>query len=304
MDNRFDATHDGEYEDTGSFISLEEVSRINTNASSEPIVYGLDINNTDNQKKNDTRTTIRLVAGGVLAAAAIIGGLLVAKPFVDRRASQADEPAQTVEQPKQSQKDEKASEEETPSKEADKAETPDPEPPAEEKAPDAFVLPAQPSTDDLAQQARQLTFDGNDLAISDDQVTVEVLAGHVQVTHSLASTTGLDPHTLASNAARRAAALANAIGSKQVKGTSEEAPAAANDIVWIVRNPSADSYLAVYFPTSGAPTTGDGIEVLAQSPRYRLSDSLYNALGGAVKQDNGETPTLITGEYIWSTAEI
>ena len=135
-------------------------------------------------------------------------------------------------------------------------------------------------------------------------VTAEVIGGRVQVTNVLTDLNGVQAPALAGNAALRCAAIANAIGDRQVRGSGDAGAQDFVDVVWVVRNTDGDSFLAVMFPHGGAPTSGDGLAVLQQAPRYRLSDSLYYALGQSVQQEMGETPVDINNQYIWSTAEL
>ncbi len=292
MANRDHDKRVARFDDTGSFSSLEEVARVDASSTSEPVIYGLDLSGVEGRSKSTGINKTWIMVGAAIAALALVAGLFITDPFgLFKRPKDTGTSAAGTESAD-------ASIDTAPQPEGDGASAIDGQP-----AP-MTELSDQPFLEDLVSQARQLTFDGESLAIADDDVVVEVSRGSIQVTHTLSSLDGVDAVVLAGNAARRAAALANSVASKTVQGAGDEMPNEATDVVWIVRNPEGDSFLAVCFPAGDAPTSGIGLAVLSQSPRYRLSDSLNAALGGLVPQYAGETPMLIDGSYIWSTAEL
>lgn len=263
----------------------------------EPIIYGLDFNKSSHHSHRNSNSSLWIIIAAIAIALALIAGYLVFRTLGKRNKNEAantpiERPAAQEEQEAEEQEEAEVVEEAQP------AEPVEPEPQQQE----GYTLPDQPTNNDIKQQAKQLVFDGTDLSVPENELGVEVRGGRVQVTHTPGG--GVDATAVAGNAARRAAALATAIGQRSVKGEGEEAANPFSAVTWIVRNADGDSYLAVCFGSDGIPTSGDGLSVLAQSPRYRLSDGLFQALGGSIPQEVGETPSLLSGEYIWSTATI
>ena len=290
---------DPSFDDTGNFGPIDAVPRVHADFEGEPVVYGLETNKVDYEAKANRNKTIRMMAGGLLAAAAIVGFLMVAKPFAKPESGPRTEPVaarETAEEP-EGQLEEQAEE---PGATEPEAEVEQPE----EETPETYTLPDQPAAEDIVQQARNLHFGDTDVSVTMGDVTAEVIGGRVQVTNVLTDLNGVQAPALAGNAAMRCAAIANAIGDRQVRGSGDAGAQDFVDVVWVVRNTDGDSFLAVMFPHGGAPTSGDGLAVLQQAPRYRLSDSLYYALGQSVQQEMGETPVDINNQYIWSTAEL
>lgn len=291
------------FEDTGSFRSIERIAHIDTEGGDEPIVYGLGANAADFEAEQAKRTSLRLIVGGVAGAAALLAILVFAQPFGNRgtgggSASGSATPAvvgRTGASPGQDEGEGRAE------AGADAQGQPQEEEREEQPQPVA-ELPALPSLADIAQRASQLGFDGQDLSLPADTLTLEAMGGRVLTTQVPPADSIQDPAALAGDTALRAAALADALAGREVQGEGEGHATRVADVTWVVRNLDGDSYLAVSFPAGAAPSNGDGMAVLASAGRYRLSDSLYDALGGSVEQEVGETPSKPNGEYIWSTA--
>lgn len=272
----------------------------------EPAAHGLEESEAERAmrlKRESTQQKIRV--GIVVAAVAAVGWMALSRPIslmlkrsegprtepvVARSADTAD---QTDDMPEESTAPETAVEPQTEGVDVEETTPPEEEEP--------YTLADQLTADSITEHVRgHLSFDGDDLSVTVGEATVDVAGGRVQVTHLAADVTDIDPTIIAGKAALRAAALCNDLSGHQIQGKND-AVASFTDVVWVVRMPSGDSYLAVTFPVGTAPSSGDGLTVLAASPRYRLSDSMYAALGGAVKQEVGETPTGTDGKYIWST---
>lgn len=285
------------FDDDWEFSPLEADASMN----GEPVIYGLNMGVSEDENKKRRLPVWAILC--VLLALALIGGVLLAKHFAFL--GKADQQSTTAAQ--------KATEEEA-SEEAsqaanqteivtDKAEEAKPEEASkEEEKPAEDDDPNSLSPDEVKQLVQQLSFDGQDLSLPAEQMTIEILDGRVEATHLAGNK--VDPYTVTANASRRAAALAKAIGNQAVKGKDEKEAHPFSLVTWVVRNEAGNSYLAVCFTPENIPTTGDGIAVLKASPRYRLSDSLFAALGLDIPQEAGETPALLNGYYIWSDATI
>ena len=266
--------------------------------TADPPVYGLEESEAERAmrlKRASTQHKIRV--GIAVAAVAAIGWLAAARPvslMLKRSEGPRTEPvvarsADTEEQPEEA---------------TDETVVPEPEPETEaepevEEVP--YALADQPTVEDILEHVRgHLAFDGNNVSVTVGDAAVDVSGGRVQVSHLTTDVTNVDPTIIAGRAAMRAAALCNDLSGRQIQGANGSVTSF-TDVVWVVRTPTGDSYLAVTFPADTAPSSGDGLTVLAASPRYRLSDSMYAALGGTVRQEVGETPAGADGKYIWST---
>ncbi|MBR1829886.1 MAG: hypothetical protein IJ781_10355, partial [Atopobiaceae bacterium] len=291
---------DPSFDDTGNFGPVDTVPRVHADFDGEPMVYGLETNKVDYEAKANRDKTIRMMLGGLVGAAAIVGFLMVAKPFAKPDTGPRTEPVAMREEADEA-KEEAPEEPEATAEEPAAEEQEEPEQTVDE-APEAYVLSDQPTPDDIVQQAHNLHFGDGDVSVLAGDVNAEIVGGRVQVTNILTDLNGVEPQALAGNAALRCAAMASAIGDRQVRSSGDAEAQDFIDVVWVVRNNDGDSFLAVMFPRGGAPTSGDGLAVLQQAPRYRLSDSLYWALGQAVQQEMGETPIDVNNKYIWSTA--
>lgn len=319
--------------DTTGTLSFDDVNApVEGDYDDEPLVYGLQSNKEEYEARKNRIATLRFVLLGILAAVLLIAGLMVIKPFnlgksdgprtepvvarEDEEAEAAEDEEAAAEEEEEAESSEKEEEKEEKSSEEEKKEEsesseneekeekaepePEPEQASEEKS--EFSLPLIPTAADIEEAARQLSFNGEDLSLADADLTVEVLKGRVQVTHVLHDLSTVEPNLVAGNAARRCAALTNMLTGHDVQGKGEQEASPFVDCIWIVRNTNGDSFLAVSYPAGKAPTEGDGLVVLTQSPRYRLSDSMYQALGRTVQQEMGETPVTLDNVYIWSTA--
>ena len=268
-------------DDTGTFESLHRASRVHVDGRSDTSnmpIYGLEVTKEDRKLIEDRRRILRTVFGCVAAAVALFAILFIVQTLRGR----GNAPRETK------------PEEQTASQSADTTDQPS-----------AVPLTVTPTADDPQLQAANLIFDGTSLQIPQDELEVEIKNGFVQVTHWLSEPV-YEANPLVEEAALRAAALTNLIDGRMVIGVDEDQPSTFESVTWIVRNQDGDSYLAIIFPAGGAPSTGDGLSVLVESPRYRLSDSVYYALEveGDVPQSAGDTPTMLNDEYIWSTAAI
>ena len=273
-----------DFNDTGSFESLDHGMSIESETSADYGIYGLDTpdHGIDILVKRRRRERILFILVDILVVCFIcnrligfpsIGGIL--RLIHGSQGTQATQAAQT-QSTDQTTEDGDATQD---------------------------VATSTLTAGDLSLQACQLAFDGADLALPAEDVLVEVSQGHVQVTHTPKEPL-YDGASLAGNAAMRAAALCASANGSSVQGDTETAPSPFTDVTWIVRNPEGEAYLVVCFDAGGAPTTGDGTTVLAQSPRYQLSTSVYSGLANTIPQSAGSTPTLLTGETIAPAASL
>lgn len=298
-------------------VSTDDAAYAKAAGTAEPPVYGLEVNEEERAMRQKREASQRAVRIG-LAVAAIAGACwffgarpisrllnqstgtrtepVVARQDFDKDAltdgdqdADVDSEETTDQEGAQEATEADAEKQDSTAKDASKKEAP-------------YELAAELTTDNLAEHAKEhLSFDGNDVSPSDTEVTAAVsTGGRVQIDNLVTATTGLEATAVAGNAALRAAAMANDLTGHQVIAANNT-KVAPTDVVWVVRNGTGDSYLVVTYPVGNAPTTGEGLKVLAASPRYRLSDSLYIALGRTIQQEMGETPMGADGKYIWST---
>ena len=286
--------------------SLDGAAYRKAAGTADPQVYGLEENEAERAMRlRREATQHRIRVGIVIASIAAAGWLLCSRPIammLKRSEGPRTEPVIAKIDPQDEDTTDEDVTETTDDADQEVAETEtevEEEPTPEEVAP--YVLEDQLGIDDIARHVREhLTFDDNNVSVTLGDVSVEVSGGRVQVSHLTTDVTGVDPSIIAGRAAQRAAALSNDLTGHQIRATNDSV-AAFSDVVWVVRDASGDSYLAVTFPVGSAPSSGDGLTVLAASPRYRLSDSLCGALGYTVRQEVGETPVGADGKYIWST---
>lgn len=281
-------------------VNVSDAAYAKAAGTADPQVYGLDENEAERAmrlKREATQHRIRV--GIVIVALAAVGWTIGSRPLsllLKHPEGPRTEPvvARSVQENESDSTDEDVTEG-TENVEEEEAEEPTPE----ETAP--YSLGDQLTIDDITLHVREhLAFDGEEVTVTDGDVTVEVSGGLVQVTHLPTDVSGIEPSVIAGNAAVRAAALANDLAGHEIRGANDSVTPF-TDVVWVVRNSVGDSYLAVTFPAGTAPSSGDGLAILTSSPRYRISDSMYWALGGTVQQEVGETPRGANGQYIWST---
>ena len=279
-------------EDTGTFEALGNNDELDvTTTDVDPNVYGLDI--TDKSQdvlvRQNRRSRVLFICIAIIAVLAITRHL-TGFPSIRhiRRLMHGNQTTQS--QTAQPAQDEQANEQEQAEQEQQEAQAPD-EAAQEEEDPSGTI----------SYIASTLNYAGVDLSIPEEELLVEASQGRVQVIHQPSGTLG-DSAQLAGDAAMRAAALCNAIGGQEVIGDGETEGFPLAEVTWIVRNANGESYLAVSYAPGTAPTEGSGIEVLAQSPCYRLSDSVYRSLSGVISQGTEAAPTLLSGEEIWPTA--
>ena len=262
-----------------------------TTTDVDPNVYGLDITDKsqDMLVRQNRRSRVLFICIAIIAVLAITRHL-TGFPSIRhlRRLMHGNQTTQS--QTAQPAQDEQAQEQEQAEQEQQ-----------EEPAPDESAQEEEDLSGTILYLATTLNFAGVDLSIPEEELLVEASQGRVQVIHQPSGTLG-DSAQLAGDAAMRAAALCNAIGGQEVVGDGETEGFPLVEVTWIVRNANGESYLAVSYAPGTAPTEGSGVEVLAQSPCYRLSDSVYRSLSGVISQGTEAAPTLLSGEEIWPTA--
>lgn len=283
-------------EDTGTFEALGSNDELDvTTTDVDPNVYGLDV--TDKSQdvlvRQNRRSRVLFICIAIIAVLAITRHL-TGFPSIRhlRRLMHGNQTTQSqTAQPAQEQQAEEQEQEQAEQEQQ------------EEPAPDESAQEEEDLSGTILFFASTLNFAGVDLSLPEDELLIEASQGRVQVTHQPSGSLG-DSTQLAGNAAMRAAALCNAIGGQEVIGDGETEGFPLAEVTWIVRNANGESYLAVSFAPGTAPTEGSGIEVLAQSPCYRLSDSVYRSLAGVISQGTEAVPTLLSGEEIWPSAKM
>ena len=119
-----------------------------------------------------------------------------------------------------------------------------------------------------------LTFDGQDVSIAGDLVTVGVSeAGNVVVTN--ASTD--DAATVVSSTAMRSAALAGELGDATVTGPSGDVTV--SEVTWVTTDPDGNVECGVSNDPAKAPSSGDASTVISGSKGWTMSDEAHDAAG-------------------------
>lgn len=285
----------------GQDAGNNEVGPLLTEDYGEPIIYGLDIQQSSHHahKHKHNNTALWVIIAAVAIALAIVAAFFLMRALksskeaaqtapIEQKATEAEETEQAAKETEQAKVEEVEAKQEAPAE--------------DNKAAEASAPSDEPNSDEILQLASKLSFDGKDLSIPVGDLAVEVKGGRVQVSHTPGN--GIDPYTMTVNASCRAAALAKELAERKVIGADEKDANPFSQVTWIVRDQKGDSYLAVCYNADDIPTSGEGLSVLDRSPRYRLSDSVYDALGKDVPQERGETPSLLNGTYIWSTAVV
>lgn len=127
---------------------------------------------------------------------------------------------------------------------------------------------------DVAAMLPKLTFDGQDVSISADLVTVGVSeAGNVVVTN--ASTD--DAATVVSSTAMRSAALAGELRDATVTGPSGDVTV--SEVTWVTTDPDGNVECGVSNDPAKAPSSGDASTVISGSKGWTMSDEAHDAAG-------------------------
>lgn len=127
---------------------------------------------------------------------------------------------------------------------------------------------------DVAAMLPSLSFDGQDVSIASDLVTVGVSdSGNVVVTN--ASTD--DAATVVASTAFRSAALAGELGDATVAGPAGDV--AVSEVTWVTTGPDGNVECGVSNDPAKAPTSGDASTVLSGSKGWTMSDAAHDAAG-------------------------
>ena len=127
---------------------------------------------------------------------------------------------------------------------------------------------------DVAAMLPTLAFDGQDVSIASDLVTVGVSdAGNVVVTN--ASTD--DAATVVASTAMRSAALAGELDGTTVRGPSGDV--AVSEVTWVTTDPDGNVTCGVSNDPAKAPTAGDTTTVVSGSKGWTMSDAAHDAAG-------------------------
>lgn len=314
----------------------------------DAVIYGLDDVIDEDESKASLRSTLRYVIVGVVAAAFIIGGLMVVKPFgsrgpdegaskpvaneatteaedadgettqsesegdaaavdgqpADANAEKSDEASDTQSQgqEKQDQKNEGAQD----GKDAkdDDAQKADAQP---KKAFEPFTvddLGDVVTTADLDKLVHFVSFNGTDLSLPEADMYTRISGARVEVVHILHDIEHAKPLTMAGNASLRAAGLATMLANRKIQGPGDQNPTLFNDVLWRIANVRDETFIALTFYSGFAPTEGDPLWVLMQSPYYCMSESLYNALNRAAPKNGGGQPRALDGSFIQANASL
>lgn len=127
---------------------------------------------------------------------------------------------------------------------------------------------------DVAAMLPTLSFDGQDVSIAGDLVTVGVSdAGNVVVTN--ASTD--DAATVVASTAFRSAALAGELRDATVAGPAGDV--AVSEVTWVTTDPDGNVECGVSSDPAKAPTSGDAPTVISGSKGWTMSDGAHDAAG-------------------------
>lgn len=127
---------------------------------------------------------------------------------------------------------------------------------------------------DVAAMLPTLSFDGQDVSIAGDLVTVGVSdAGNVVVTN--ASTD--DAATVVASTAFRSAALAGELRDATVAGPAGDV--AVSEVTWVTTDPDGNVECGVSSDPAKAPTSGDASTVISGSKGWTMSDGAHDAAG-------------------------
>ena len=127
---------------------------------------------------------------------------------------------------------------------------------------------------DVAAMLPSLSFDGQDVSIASDLVTVGVSdSGNVVVTN--ASTD--DAATVVASTAFRSAALAGELGDATVAGPAGDV--AVSEVTWVTTGPDGNVECGVSNDPAKAPNSGDASTVLSGSKGWTMSDAAHDAAG-------------------------
>lgn len=127
---------------------------------------------------------------------------------------------------------------------------------------------------DVAAMLPTLAFDGQDVSIAGDLVTVGVSdAGNVVVTN--ASTD--DAATVVASTAFRSAALAGELKDSTVVGPAGDV--AVSEVTWVTTDPDGNVECGVSSDPAKAPTSGDASTVISGSKGWTMSDGAHDAAG-------------------------
>ncbi len=136
------------------------------------------------------------------------------------------------------------------------------------------AAPGALTASDVAAMLPSLSFDGQDVSISPDLVTVGVSdTGNVVVTN--ASTD--DAATVVSSTAMRSAALAGELRDASVSGPSGDV--AVSEVTWVTTDPDGSVTCGVSNDPSKAPASGDTSTVISGSKGWTMSDAAHDAAG-------------------------
>lgn len=127
---------------------------------------------------------------------------------------------------------------------------------------------------DVAAMLPSLSFDGQDVSIASDLVTVGVSeSGNVVVTN--ASTD--DAATVVASTAFRSAALADELGDATVAGPSGDV--AVSEVTWVTTDPDGNVTCGVSNDPAKAPNGGTAADVIGASKGWTMSDAAHEAAG-------------------------
>lgn len=127
---------------------------------------------------------------------------------------------------------------------------------------------------DVAAMLPSLSFDGQDVSIASDLVTVGVSeSGNVVVTN--ASTD--DAATVVASTAFRSAALAGELGDATVAGPAGDV--AVSEVTWVTTDPNGNVTCGVSNDPAKAPTSGDASTVLSGSKGWTMTGEAHDAAG-------------------------
>lgn len=143
------------------------------------------------------------------------------------------------------------------------------------------------SHDDVVAAVGALQFDGADVSVLPDQVTVVLTENGIWVDQVELD----DAPTMASLTARRTASLA-----AWETTTGVEVP----QVTWITEDGAGAVRMAVSYGTGDAPTSGDTLSLLSAASSYALSGDAYASLGSGpdYPQSTEAVPTLPDGSPI------
>ena len=154
---------------------------------------------------------------------------------------------------------------------------------------------------DVAATLPTLAFDGRDVSIAADMVTVGVSeTGNVVVTN--ASTD--DEATVVESTAMRSAALAGELAGATVAGPAGDVET--SEVTWVTTDPDGNVTCAVSSDPAKAPTSGDAATIIGASKGWTMSEGAHDAAGlpATLPATGGEPVTDAGGNAVTPSAGV